>query len=188
MEKLLKDLFRKLKSLIQRLATPQKKSISESTNSTEKLADSAQNIIDSFPVTRKIFDRDFELVTQPFNSTHHRGVDLRCVDDKTRQNLPVRAPEKMMLLRQGKDRYGNYFLVAKGLESAYDELKFIHIDMTSFPECHIFEAGDPISYCIMGGNSRALHLHFETWSLGQPLMPDLYFLKMGIEYKYKGEE
>lgn len=162
-----------------------KTSMRGSTVSTESSPVSVPNIIE---LSRRVIDREYQYITQPFSPTLHKGVDLRCVDDETmRNNLDVVAPERMRMLRQGKDGYGNYFLVCSGLESGYQELKFIHIAPTEFPQAYIFVPGEYISKCILGGNSYALHLHFETWNFGRQTLPDAYFEKMNIKYKYRGE-
>jgi hypothetical protein len=127
-----------------------------------------------------------QLITQMFNAGVHNGVDLRCVDDVTGKNLQVVATERCEVLRVGKDNYGNYFLVVKPLEeNDYKELKYIHIDPVNFSIGDIIERNDFISFCRIGGNSKALHLHFETWkeSASDPLD---YFDLMEIEYRIKG--
>jgi murein DD-endopeptidase MepM/ murein hydrolase activator NlpD len=133
-----------------------------------------------FPINRKR-----QLVTQRMKRGHN-GVDLRCVNDLTHENLDVTATEKSELLRQGCDAYGNYFVVLKPLEfSGLTEFKFIHINKTDFDIGKIFKAGETIGRCIVGGNSKSLHLHFEAWKGKAPFDPIQYFKDIGIEYDIK---
>lgn len=125
-----------------------------------------------------------QIITQAFKGDRHKGVDLRCINDK-RVNMPVIAPEKMQLLRNGKDGYGNYFMVCKPLDSDYDELKFIHIDRVFFDKDQIFPKGMELTFCMIGGNSNSLHLHFEVWKDGNAIDPVEYFYNRGIEYDFK---
>jgi len=136
--------------------------------------------------------REFQLITQEFNLNRHKGVDLRCVDDNTFENLPVIMTERSQILRQGIDGYGNYYLVVKPLQNTYyKEIKYIHIDKTNFNIGDIIEKDDFISFCIIGGNSKILHLHFETWgkpvgmSVIIPENPVEYFNICGINNKIK---
>ena len=130
--------------------------------------------------------RQPQLVTQGFKPGIHSGVDLRCVSDTTGENLPVVTPENCEILRQGMDGFGNHFLVVKPLETSdYKELKFIHIAKTDFEIGQVIDKMDFISFCIIGGNSAALHLHFETWQ-DEAVNPLEYFDLLGIEYKIKG--
>ena len=125
--------------------------------------------------------REKQKITQKFH-VKHKGVDLRCVTDDTHKNLPVIATERCQVTRRGVDGYGNNFLVVRPLENTdFNELKYIHIDKTTFHEGDIIERGDFISYCIIGGNSQSLHLHFETWK-DKAVNPETYFSAAGIDY------
>lgn len=133
-----------------------------------------------YPINRK---RQF--ITQKFKSGH-RGIDLRCVDDKSYSNLDVTATERAELIRQGQDGYGNYFVVLQPLEySGLTDIKYIHLNRTTHEKGKIFEAGEKIGMCIVGGNSPSLHLHFETWNGKTPVDPLEYFDAIGIEYDVK---
>ena len=130
-------------------------------------------------------NRDFQFVTQKFKPGH-RGVDLRCVDDKTHKNLDVCATEKSELIRQGVDGYGNHYMVLKPLEnSGLTDIKYIHLEATAYKIGTVFEAGEAFAKCSLGGNSPSLHLHFETWFNNKPLDPLVYLGRMNIEYKIK---
>jgi murein DD-endopeptidase MepM/ murein hydrolase activator NlpD len=135
-------------------------------------------------------NREKQVITQRFTGVtdrDHRGVDLRCVKDGTSTNLEVTATEKSGLLRQGRDRFGNFYVVLKPLETpGYTELKYVHINNTYHAKGKIFEAGEFIGWCIVGGNSKSLHLHFETWNGKIPLDPQAYFKVRGTEYGFKG--
>lgn len=129
--------------------------------------------------------RSKQFITQRFRDGHN-GVDLRCVDDGTGENLSVIAPETCQVLREGVDGYGNNFLVVRPLDNdLFVELKFIHILPTNYRPGTILGRGTHISKCMIGGNSASLHLHFETWKLAGPVDPCLYFDLSGIEYKFK---
>ena len=116
----------------------------------------------------------------------HRGVDLRSVDHTTWKDLDVIAPETCEVKRQGKDSYGNYFVVLEPISNAYGykELKFIHIKKTNFGIGEVIQKGQYISKTIINGNSSALHLHFETWK-DKAEDPVEYFNVMNINYMYK---
>lgn len=132
-------------------------------------------------------NRKRQMITQKFHAGHN-GVDLRCVTDGTNHNLEVQATEKSELLRQGRDGYGNYYIIVKPLETPnYTEIKYIHINKTHYEKGKIFETGEFIGWCIIGGNSKSLHLHFETWDGKKPVNPETYFEDRGIEYDIKGE-
>ena len=131
-------------------------------------------------------DRKTQLVTQIYRGTAHRGVDLRCVDDVTKENLDVVMPETCEIIRQGKDGFGNYYIVARPVRAGRTvELKFIHINKTQYELGKIIRQGDAFARCIVGGNSRSLHLHFETWGDDGPYNPSEYFAEMGIDYRVK---
>lgn len=131
-------------------------------------------------------DRAQQVITQIYRGEAHKGVDLRCVDDVTKENLDVIAPEMMGVIRQGRDGYGNYFLVAQPLESGRArELKFIHINETRYQPGRVIQGGEAFARCIIGGNSRSLHLHFETWDVDGHYNPLEYFEEMRIGYRMK---
>ncbi|MFA5423704.1 MAG: peptidoglycan DD-metalloendopeptidase family protein [Phycisphaerae bacterium] len=133
--------------------------------------------------------RDKQLITQKFNPEKHRGVDLRCVDDITGANLAVIATEQCQVLREGVDGFGNYFIVMRPLDNdSFTELKYIHIMPTNHRPGTLFKPGDYISRCMIGGNSKELHLHFETWKQSGPVDPCIYFDLAGIVYKSKEKQ
>jgi murein DD-endopeptidase MepM/ murein hydrolase activator NlpD len=133
-------------------------------------------------------NRDVQVITQGFKRGKHNGVDLRCIDDKTRENLAVIATERCRVDRVGVDGYGNYFAVVVPLENTgFNELKYIHIDRPKFKGGETLNAGDVVSYCIIGGNSASLHLHFEVWDESGPIDPVEYFNVADIDFKFKGE-
>lgn len=131
-------------------------------------------------------DREFQFITQIYRGEVHRGIDLRCVDDETRENLDVTAPCNMEVIRQGRDGYGNYFLVGRPLADARcREMKFIHINETRYQSGRVIPAGDAFAKCIVGGNSRSLHLHFETWDSDGHYNPIEYLDSLKIKYRFK---
>jgi murein DD-endopeptidase MepM/ murein hydrolase activator NlpD len=147
-----------------------------------------------------MINRKIQLITSPFGlrtinrkKHFHNGVDLRSVSHKTWEDQEILTPEKCEVLRVGKDRLGNNFLVVKPLESDYAELKFIHIDKYAFDNFEIGQIlakGIFIGYAIKGGSSKAKHLHFEVWinhtnKSIRPINPVEYFLTIGIKYEYK---
>jgi len=139
----------------------------------------------------KIINTHTHIITSPFGvrtykgkTRKHKGIDLRSVNMVTGICHDIVAPEYCKVLRQGIDGYGNYFLVTRGIESDY-ELKFIHIEKTHFEIGEMIRNGHYISISRIGGNSRAHHLHFETWEHRKPLNPVDYLNKMNINYKYK---
>jgi len=130
---------------------------------------------------------EYQIITSPFGpriingkKSFHRGVDIRTVDLQTRKDIPIVTSEQCKVLRQGIDPYGNYYLVVQLLESSFDELKYIHITETNFKIGSILITGTFIGYAIIGGNSKAKHLHFETWKNGEPVDPMEYCKEMKI--------
>ena len=130
------------------------------------------------PVKRKT-----QKVTQCFHSTH-KGVDLRSVDFTTWRLQKIIATEGMTVLRMGRDKYGNGFVVCKPDNIICDEIKYIHVKADTTIHTHAkLKKGDLIGYTEIAGNSKAHHLHFETWSEGHPFNPLRYFDNVGIKYK-----
>ena len=123
----------------------------------------------------------------------HKGIDLRTVSRATWKDLDIVAPEKCKVLRVGVDGYGNYFLVVKPLENTqFKELKFIHIDDYAFKKMSpgmILHKNEYIGKCIIGGNSQARHLHFETWIEFNGKLthtnPEDYLRVTKIQYSFK---
>ena len=72
------------------------------------------------------------------------------------------------------------------------ELKYIHVsyDPEYIKTGETLNRGDVIGQTqtvktVGRGNSRAHHLHFETWQDGKHFDPEIYFQAMGIEYDMK---
>lgn len=138
-----------------------------------------------------------QIITSPYGErlykgekVFHKGVDLRSVDLSNRKDLPVIAPEDCIILRQDKDTYGNYFLVVKPIESqhlGYSELKFIHINKTTFNIGQPLQKGNLIGIAIIGGNSTSKHLHYETWKGKNHINPIQYFDDMGFPFEYANQ-
>lgn len=135
---------------------------------------------------------EYQIITSPFGprtingrQSFHRGVDIRTVDFQTWKDIPIVTSEQCKVLRQGKDGYGNYFLVVQPHESNFDEIKYIHISETKFKIGSILVPDIFLGYAIIGGNSKAKHLHFETWKDGKPVDPIEYFIEMNIKYLTK---
>jgi len=144
-----------------------------------------------------------QVITSPYGmrtlegiARMHRGIDLRCVRFLPGMgyvpqwaNQDVIATEESVVERCGRDSYGNGYVVLKPLENIeYKELKYIHIN-------HFLRVGQPltkgtkIGKCIIGGSSKAIHLHFETWaSHGNKIThvnPTIYLDAMNIPYRFK---
>lgn len=116
----------------------------------------------------------------------HRGVDLRSVNFTNWKLQKVIAPENMKVLRRGRDGYGNGFVVCRPYDNPIcDEVKFIHVDVCKSIRRGQLELnkGDLIGYTEIAGNSKAHHLHFETWSDKKPFNPLQYFDYLGVKYK-----
>lgn len=128
--------------------------------------------------------RKTQVITQKFKAGH-KGVDLRCVNFTNWINQDVICPEECRVKRSGIDGYGNYYLVVEPLETKFDELKFIHIRPVRFDVDEIIKEGQYISKCLLGGNSKSLHLHFEVWKGGKAINPTFYFDVRKIKYKFK---
>lgn len=126
-------------------------------------------------------ETDIVVITQPFH-TSHKGVDLRTYENGI--PLAIVATERSIVKRQGIDKYGNYFLVVTPLESKHFEIKYIHLNETEFEIGEELHEGEFISYSRIGGNSRAHHLHFETWD-EYPFDPVKYFEEGNIQYRFK---
>lgn len=142
------------------------------------------------PVKRK-----YQVITSPFGKRGdimHKGIDLRSIRFSVKGlslgDHDLVACEKCLVRRQGVDGYGNNYLVVEPLTSnifGYTEIKYIHISKTDFTTGQILEEGDYIGKAILGGNSLAKHLHFETWKGGDAVDPVKYLNDMLIAYKTK---
>ncbi len=133
--------------------------------------------------------REIQYITQAFNKQIHRGVDLRCVD-KNYIVQPAIAAEKSKVYRlstkRGTDGYGNHYIVYGNDDYTF---KSIHV----YPRASLFEgqeldAGQEIGTPIIGGNSFALHEHFEVWKGNEPIDPEDYFIERGVKYEGKGRK
>jgi len=139
--------------------------------------------------------RATQIITQEFKGLPHRGIDLRCVRFPgepgtlpTWRNQYVIATEKCIVQRMGVDVFKNNFLVVEPLKThifGYTDIKYIHIEPVEFKFGQILEEGDVIGKCMIGGNSKDLHLHFETWKGDKPIDPIEYFHIMQISYRFK---
>lgn len=141
--------------------------------------------------------REKQHITQPF-SPGHLAVDLRCWDFGKRELQPCIAPEKIEIIRtsssHGKDGYGNNFLVYRGLRTGR-VLKSIHVRPVDSALVGVqFNQGEIIGWPEIGGNSPALHEHFETLydddigltkaeSLDLHFNPCNYFDEIEVEYE-----
>ena len=117
-----------------------------------------------------IVDMEKLIITSPYGprwNNFHKGIDLRTVNRGTWLDIDLLAPENCEVLRVGRDRYGNYFAVLKPLKNTqFKELKFIHLDDYAFSRFYTgmkLRKNDYLGKASLGGNSRAKHLHFETW-------------------------
>jgi murein DD-endopeptidase MepM/ murein hydrolase activator NlpD len=125
-----------------------------------------------------------QIITQTFHPGHS-GVDLRCVNPKD-ENMPVVATEDCRVLRSGIDGYGNYFVVVKPMvNTSFTELKYIHLAPSNHMPGQELKEGEKIGVCAIGGNSKSLHLHFETWKQSGAVDPVEYFDLAGIKHKLK---
>jgi murein DD-endopeptidase MepM/ murein hydrolase activator NlpD len=124
---------------------------------------------------------DKQIITQKYH-WRHRGVDLRSWDFEKNSLLPVITPEPVKVLRMGTDRFGNDFIVCKG-KMTNVVLKFIHITIKSGININT-ELGkyEILGYTQIKGNSRAHHLHFETWKDGKHFDPIIYFGIIGLAW------
>ena len=130
------------------------------------------------PVKRKT-----QKITQFYNGIRHRGIDLRSVSHLTWSKHKIIVCEDSVIKRMGRDGYGNGFIVLEPLESDYDEIKYIHVDIRN-PFWQIGSAifgGDVLGYTEIAGNSKAHHLHFEVWRKTH-VNPLQYFNKFDIGY------
>lgn len=93
----------------------------------------------------------------------HRGVDLRCVDDKF-NNMPVIAVENMRILKTGIGRIGEGYIITRGLQSGI-KFKYIHVAWSNIKKGDEVGEFDVIGICNYSGTD-SLHLHFETWRRG----------------------
>jgi murein DD-endopeptidase MepM/ murein hydrolase activator NlpD len=117
-----------------------------------------------------IVNTDKLIITSRYGTrwnSFHKGIDLRTVNLPSWDDFDLSVPEDCKVLRVGRDKYGNYFLVVKPLKNKqFKELKFIHIDdyaLSRFKTGDKLKKGDYIGRACLGGNSRAKHLHFEVW-------------------------
>lgn len=131
--------------------------------------------------------RNEQVITQHFHE-NHRGVDLRCVDAAYKLQ-PVITPEPVKLLRlstkRGPDQYGNHYIVCQGKQHVF---KSIHVKpRPDLEEGQSLPSGAELGYPVLGGNSAALHEHFEVWDKAEkrPQDPEAYFHAKGIKYKFK---
>lgn len=125
--------------------------------------------------------RKKQIITQEYHSKAHKGIDLRCIDEKTYKPQPVIAPETVTVIRKGIDSYGNKFIVYATKDY---EFKSIHVRSEHSVGDIILEK-EIVGWCEVGGNSNALHEHFEIWQHGKPINPTIYFDIAGIAYDRK---
>ena len=130
-----------------------------------------------------------QVITQKYNRFRHRGVDLRSWDFTNNRLFPVVAPENMYIMRVGTDNYGNDFMVCTGDISGY-LLKFIHVTfLDEFLQkdngYKLILKNTILGYTQIKGNSKAHHLHFETWGVHKSFNPVKYFKEMNIPWRYK---
>lgn len=136
-------------------------------------------------------DTDELVITQRFHARNHKGVDLRSVDLETYEKLDIVLPEDAEVLRFGIDGFGNDFMVVRPANDFMDELKFIHVTFVRpFESGEILDAGTVLGKTqyfeeIGRGNSKAHHLHFETWRKGTAINPIRYFDEYHIAYRFK---
>ena len=118
-------------------------------------------------------------VTSPYGkrgNIFHYGMDLRCFNFITKRHQPFVATEDSIVLRVKRDKNDNGIIVLKPLESDYDELKYIHINIE---ECNVEEGqeikgGHVLGFAEIRGQSKSLHLHFETIFDGYRMNPQIY--------------
>lgn len=115
----------------------------------------------------------------------HRGVDLRCVDEKF-NNMPVLAVEDMKILKTGTGwRIKEGYIIAKGLESGI-KFKYIHVKWSNIKKGDEVKEFETIGLCNYSGTD-SLHLHFETWRRGvikwKHFDPLEYFHGNGIDWR-----
>lgn len=133
--------------------------------------------------------RKKQIITQRYKGEQHRGVDLRCVDWKYGVQ-PSIAPEDGVIIRNsyenGQDSYGNNYVVMRG-ESGH-VYKSIHVR----PEKTIKNGKQVIKNEILGfpeigGNSTALHEHWEIWNDNETEYydPTRFFIAFDINFDYK---
>ena len=109
----------------------------------------------------------------------HYGTDFRCYDFLRRKSLPFIATENAKVLRVKRDGNDNGIIVLKPLDTNYSELKYIHVNIE---ECNVFEgqeikAGHLLGFAEVRGQSKSLHLHFETLLDGFKIDPMIYINK-----------
>lgn len=121
-------------------------------------------------------------ITQPFKPGHN-GVDLRNYTPRSGLGGLIITAEDCSVLRYGIDKFGNEFLVVKGKSGI--EHKYIHnMIYPLYREKGVSIAeGVRIGVTTIGGNSKALHLHYETWRKGKPVDPVTIWDEYGVEYE-----
>jgi murein DD-endopeptidase MepM/ murein hydrolase activator NlpD len=132
------------------------------------------------PVKRKK-----QVITSPYgmrNGKMHKGIDLRCVNFTTWIRQPFVACEDAVIIRMGRDRNDNGYIVLKPLESDYKEIKYIHInvDKCKYKKGDKLKGGDKLGYSEIRGQSKAHHLHWEIWDLNGAIDPVIYMDRYGI--------
>ena len=133
--------------------------------------------------------REKQIITQIYKPVVHRGLDLRCVDDKYRLQ-PVIAPEDVVVTRlstvRGEDGYGNNYIIYRGKLTGY-VFKSVHCRPVNIEEGKEYPEDQILGWPEIGGNSKALHEHFEVWKSdeSEPIDPVLYFIERNIEYAMK---
>ena len=110
---------------------------------------------------------------------YHKGTDLRCWDFIKRKHQPFIATENSLVLRVKRDSNDNGIIVLKPMESDYSEIKYIHVAIET---CHVIEGqkiegGHVLGYAEVRGQSKSLHLHFETLFDGFKIDPMIYIKK-----------
>lgn len=132
------------------------------------------------------------VITQKYHARSHKGVDLRSVNLATSEKLAILLTEDGEVLRIGVDGMGNDFMVIRPEHNELaDELKYIHVTfIRPFHVGELLSGGTDLGRTqivdeIGRGNSKAHHLHFETWKNGSPFNPTDYFDYSNIAYRMK---
>ena len=113
----------------------------------------------------------------------HRGIDLRTWNLAFWKPQAIVFPEKCEILRIWEDDWGGGIAVKPLSSVMYDELKFIHLQISPLlKEGQICNTGLYMGHSSLSKLNKSHHLHFETWVANTTVDPTLYLDHREYDY------
>jgi len=114
----------------------------------------------------------------------HAGIDLRTWNIKFWKPLRILFPEPCEVLRTWVDDWGGGIALKPLNNTQFDELKFIHVEISpALTVGDVFAKGTLIGYSMLSKLNKSHHLHFEVWVDKKTVNPILYIEAAGYKYE-----